>query len=162
AVVAFHTDLITWRWAGRLAVSVFFALSGWLIGGILLGMKRSELPRFFYNRATRIWVPYAASIAFLYAFALVYDPASPRGVWPQFFPHDVTFTRNWFPYITDVAWGNAHAPLHGSGSVVWSLAFEEQFYLLAPPLILFLRFGRSPAFWGLITVALFFVETSFA
>jgi peptidoglycan/LPS O-acetylase OafA/YrhL len=161
-VVAFHTNLVTWRWAGQLAVSVFFALSGWLIGGILLGMKRSDLPRFFYNRATRIWVPYAVSLAFLYSFALVYDRASPRGLWPELFLHDITFTRNWFPHIPSLAWGIAHAPLSGSGGVVWSLAFEEQFYLLAPLIILFLGFGRSPAFWALIFSGLFFVESSFA
>ena len=32
---------------GKLAVSVFFALSGWLIGGILLRTEPYELPRFF-------------------------------------------------------------------------------------------------------------------
>jgi peptidoglycan/LPS O-acetylase OafA/YrhL len=46
--------------AGNLAVQVFFALSGWLIGGILVKLQRKELPRFYVNRALRIW-PYAAA-----------------------------------------------------------------------------------------------------
>src|SRR6266508_6836356 len=62
AVVLGHTKIITWSPAGNLSVQVFFALSGWLIGGILLETKRDELPRFFFNRTTRIWLPYFFAI----------------------------------------------------------------------------------------------------
>ena len=44
--------------AANFAVQVFFALSGWLIGGILFDSDRGKLPRFYFNRATRIWAPY--------------------------------------------------------------------------------------------------------
>ena len=55
---------------GSLAVAVFFALSGWLIGGILLRSEKSGLPQFFFNRATRIWIPYAFAIILLYGTAI--------------------------------------------------------------------------------------------
>ncbi|MBK4215282.1 hypothetical protein JJJ17_05010 [Paracoccus caeni] len=48
---------------GHLSVIVFLALSGWLIGGILLQTSIRELPRFFFNRVTRTWIPYAFAIA---------------------------------------------------------------------------------------------------
>jgi peptidoglycan/LPS O-acetylase OafA/YrhL len=56
-VVLGHANFVTWDHAGNLAVQVFFALSGFLIGGILLTTRRAELPHFFFNRATRIWIP---------------------------------------------------------------------------------------------------------
>jgi peptidoglycan/LPS O-acetylase OafA/YrhL len=50
-----HVDLIAHsEITGNLAVQVFFSLSGWLIGGILLNSRFEQLPRFFFNRATRI------------------------------------------------------------------------------------------------------------
>ena len=53
-VVLYHFDVIPWHRAGNLAVQVFFALSGWLIGGILVRSDTKHLPRFYFNRATRI------------------------------------------------------------------------------------------------------------
>jgi peptidoglycan/LPS O-acetylase OafA/YrhL len=49
--------VIPWDTAANLAVQIFFALSGWLIGGILLRTDVQDLPRFYFNRATRIWIP---------------------------------------------------------------------------------------------------------
>lgn len=47
SVVMFgHDNLIDWPGSGKIAVDVFFALSGWLIGGILINTKREGLPRF--------------------------------------------------------------------------------------------------------------------
>src|SRR5690349_15809326 len=45
AVVLAHEGVFGWPQIGNLAVQVFFALSGWLIGGILLRTKPAELPR---------------------------------------------------------------------------------------------------------------------
>ena len=70
-VVASHAHL--GERLGTLAVDVLFALSGWLIGGILLRSARAELPRFFFNRATRIWIPYAFAVLLLYAVAALRD-----------------------------------------------------------------------------------------
>lgn len=48
-----HDNVIQWANSGNLSVQVFFALSGWLIGGILLNTPKGALPRFFFNRVTR-------------------------------------------------------------------------------------------------------------
>ena len=141
-----HERIITLPWAGNFAVQVFFALSGWLIGGILLRTPRSGLPGFFFNRATRIWIPYFTAVAVLYATALVKDGWAPR--FAQFLFYDVTFTHNWFIEKTPSVL--AQMPMQGTGAGFWSICVEEQFYLAAPLALLLLPGGRHPLLWVVI------------
>lgn len=127
---------------GNLAVQVFFALSGWLIGGILIRTRREELPRFYFNRATRIWIPYLAAVILLYAIA-----AAREGInvyWWKYLFYDATFTHNIFTIFPAAA---HEMPLDGSGNQFWSIAVEEQFYLFAPLVMLFLPFGKRLPVW---------------
>lgn len=142
-----HEGLILWPSAGDLAVQVFFALSGWLIGGILLNSKREELPRFFFNRATRIWVPYALAVGLLLSASLLRDPVTPK--WLEFVFYKVTFVYNLFG-SSQRATNQAEMPLFGTGNHFWSICAEEQFYLLAPLVLLLLpgRFGKSCILWA--------------
>lgn len=144
-VASAHFGLIAWPQAGNLAVQVFFALSGWLIGTILIEMRRDKLPLFYFNRATRVWVPYAVAVAVLYGLSVLRDPITGR--WFEFLAYDATFTHNWFTLKPTVEIARAQMPLGGTGNHFWSLAVEEQFYLAAPLLILFAPGGRSPWFW---------------
>lgn len=139
-----HEQVICWDQAGNLSVQVFFALSGWLIGSILLTTDRSRLPKFYYNRATRIWIPYALAVAFFYVVAALREGVDASWLRCLFF--DGTFTHNWF--INPVR----PMPLAGTGNHFWSIAVEEQFYLAAPILIVLLPFGRSAAFWIIVAV----------
>lgn len=132
---------------GRLAVTVFFALSGWLIGGILLETSRSGLPRFFFNRATRIWIPYGLAIVLLYGAAALREGIG--FFWAKYLVLDITFTHQLFTVFPAAA---REMPLAGSGNQFWSIAVEEQFYLLAPLILLFLPGGRSPRLWAGIGV----------
>lgn len=121
---------IVFGYGGNACVQIFFALSGFLIGGILLKAKPGDLPRFFFNRSVRIWIPYALAIALL---ALV--TAIKQGIHDpkffEFFAYMATFTYNWFgPQQLETA--RNHMPLEGTGNHFWSICVEEQFYLLAP------------------------------
>jgi peptidoglycan/LPS O-acetylase OafA/YrhL len=147
-VVLGHEGLEIRPLHGALAVDVFFALSGWLIGGILLETARSELPRFFFNRATRIWIPYAAAIGLLYGFAAVYQGVSL--FWAKYLFFDLTFTHQLFTHFPRAS---HELPLGGSGNQFWSISVEEQFYLVAP-LIMLLPFGRKLPLWIGIAVLL--------
>jgi peptidoglycan/LPS O-acetylase OafA/YrhL len=121
---------------GNACVQVFFALSGFLIGGILLKSQASDLPRFFFNRAVRIWTPYAISIAILFvATAIKQGLADPKI--GEFFFYMVTFDYNWFgpPQLAQFV---HRMPLDGTGNYMWSICVEEQFYLIAPFALLFL------------------------
>jgi peptidoglycan/LPS O-acetylase OafA/YrhL len=160
-VVAAHTGFSPWERTGNLAVRVFFALSGWLIGGILLRSKREDLPRFYFNRATRIWIPYFAAIILLFGLSAAREPITWR--WLELLLYDVTFTFNWFTELPDAYTAMADLPLNGNGGHFWSICVEEQFYLVAPIFIIFMpRLGRSLLAWLLISIVLVISTNEFA
>jgi peptidoglycan/LPS O-acetylase OafA/YrhL len=112
------------RHLGNLGVRVFFLISGFLITTLLLreyaARGRISLRNFYIRRTIRIWpaaYAFLAVVAVLYALDLVV--ATPRD-----FAHAATFTMNYYDAHT---WVLNH---------LWSLAVEEQFYLVWPLLIL--------------------------
>jgi peptidoglycan/LPS O-acetylase OafA/YrhL len=146
--------------SGNACVQVFFALSGFLIGGILLKTKPKDLPRFYYNRSIRIWIPYFIAIALLAAVTALkqgfHDPK-----FSEFLAYMATFTYNWFgPPQLEAS--HTHMPLDGTGNHFWSICVEEQFYLIAP--LMLTMTGRFPAVAILISlIALnFFAPHHFA
>ena len=147
-VVAGHAGLLPWESAANLAVQIFFALSGWLIGTILIEMKGDKLPLFYFNRTTRVWIPYFLALALLYAVSVLREPIGVR--WFEFLTYDVTFTHNLFALTPTAAQAIAAMPLKGAGNHFWSIAVEEQFYLVAPLILLFVPGGRHPALWAMM------------
>jgi peptidoglycan/LPS O-acetylase OafA/YrhL len=138
---------------GNACVQIFFALSGFLIGGILLASNRGSLPRFYYNRCTRIWIPYAIAIGLLLGATALRQRLSDPKLW-EFFFYKATFVYNVFgPAQLATSWWRM--PLQGAGNHFWSICVEEQFYLVAPFVIVFLPRGRLPIL--LAVVALNFV-----
>ncbi len=149
-VAASHVNLFEWKFSGHLSVQIFFALSGWLIGGILLQSKKEDLPRFYFNRAARIWIPYLTAIALLVGASLLRDHITPK--WVEFIFYKLTFVYDFFG-PSQIAAHVVEMPLGGSGNHFWSISAEEQFYLLAPLLIVLLPMGRSPWLWIAIFLA---------
>jgi peptidoglycan/LPS O-acetylase OafA/YrhL len=142
---------------GNAFVQVFFALSGFLIGGILIRSSPADLPRFYFNRSTRIWIPYAVAIALLFAGAALHHQLHDPKVW-EFFFYKATFVYNLFG-PSQLAMFRDRMPLGGTGNHLWSICVEEQFYLFAPFLIVFLGKRRPIVVWALIAVvALNFVH----
>ena len=116
---------------GWVGVSLFFVLSGFLITGILLDyMQRPKWRVTFYiRRALRIFPLYYFALfgAILVAWFLKTPSSRITPLWPLFF------------YLQDIpqivhTW--ALSPLFVVGHF-WSLAVEEQFYLVWPFLLLF-------------------------
>jgi peptidoglycan/LPS O-acetylase OafA/YrhL len=143
--------------SGGLAVAVFLALSGWLIGGILMRSDRGDLPRFFFNRSTRIWAPYVATVVLLYAVAALREGVSAN--WLKYLFYDATFTHITWVHFPRAA---AELPLKGTGNHFWSIAVEEQFYLVAPAIMLLARWGKHPVTWVAITALLIADQSIFA
>ncbi len=119
---------------GWIGVQLFFVLSGFLITGILLDEPRSRKAwrRFFVRRALRIFPLY-------YALLFVMLVLLPALGW---LPADFRRTPSLEIYLWTYLW-NWVAPFHphaASFPHVWSLAVEEQFYLLWPLIAL----GRPP------------------
>src|SRR5215212_2858834 len=150
-VVLFHEGVIPWGGASYIAVQVFFALSGWLIGGILLNTTRAGLTRFYFKRVARIWAPYYAALAILIGVSLLRDPVTPK--WSEFVFYKTTFVYNVFgpPQLEKHRYD---MPLDGSGNHFWSVNVEEQFYLLAPLLLVLVApiVGRSMSTWIAISL----------
>jgi peptidoglycan/LPS O-acetylase OafA/YrhL len=109
-------------WMG---VDLFFVLSGYLITGILLQLREEREAKgywrpFYQRRAQRILPPY---VGFLIFVAVVFAPH-----WKQIWYWYAFFGAN-FPLALGKVPVIAMAPL-------WSLAVEEQFYLLWPWVVL--------------------------
>jgi peptidoglycan/LPS O-acetylase OafA/YrhL len=146
-----HSGISIWDQSGNYAVQVFFAMSGWLIGGILLRSKPRDFPRFYFNRAARIWIPYYVSIIPLILVSLLKDRITAK--WLEIFFYDFTFVYNVFG-PPQLATSSLAMPLEGTGNHFWSICAEEQFYLLAPFLIALPRgIGRTIWFWGIVAIA---------
>lgn len=152
-VLFYHDGLIPAHSdTGNFAVQVFFALSGWLIGGILLDLPKHELPRFYLNRALRIWCPYFLALTLLVSVSLVYDSVGRK--WAEFVFYKATFVYNLFG--PRQLWNHLQQmPLHATGNHFWSVNAEEQFYLLAPLLLVLApaRLGRRVVVWVVLAFA---------
>lgn len=153
-VFATHAGVITFI-SADFGVTVFFFLSGFLITTLL----RSEFDRngsinirhFWLRRALRILPPlYLVALTATLMAVVLYPPGT---VYAPAMTAELLFYANY--------WGiygiNREAP--GTG-VVWSLAVEEQFYLLFPLLYVSVlklrvpRFGQAWLLWGLCALIL--------
>ncbi len=121
-VVAYHIFIfrLPWGWA---AVDIFFVLSGYLITAIVLKHGRSWafLPAFYARRGLRIWPIYYLLIMIL-ALRGLDDTAA--------LPYYLTYTQQVPCY-----WG-CEMPPWLLMQHTWTLALEEQFYLIWPALVL--------------------------
>lgn len=152
AVMWYHGQVLPW-WdqSGNFAVQVFFALSGWLIGGILLKSEPRDLTRFYFNRAVRIWAPYYLAAALLLTLSVLREPVTSK--WIEIVIYKLTFVYNLFG-VPQLAEFRDAMPQKGTLSHFWSVNVEEQFYLAAPAVLVLLarRGGRSPILWAVLAV----------
>ena len=118
---------------GWMGVDLFFVLSGFLITGILVDTNRSDsyFKNFYVRRCLRIWPLYYSLLFFMFVivrflsrsqFQIVLQTSSPWWAFPL-------YLQNFLLPIST----NAAGPL----GVTWSLAIEEQFYLIWPLLLRF-------------------------
>jgi peptidoglycan/LPS O-acetylase OafA/YrhL len=137
-------------WSG---VDLFFVLSGFLIGGILLDARgsRNYFQAFYARRAFRILPLYAVLVGTFYlcffAEQRAWIPASrwlfgPNIPWHAY----LTFTQNFH-------WAAGGPDRSNWLTPTWSLAVEEQFYLILPAVIWFFSGRRLLYFLGSVIVA---------
>ncbi|HEY0745698.1 MAG TPA: acyltransferase [Steroidobacteraceae bacterium] len=127
AVIWHHAGTANNSWRlldrGFLGVDLFFVISGFLIVTLLLREQSDNgeisLKKFYMRRTLRIFPLYYAVILFL---ALIYLTVNRNSLFGHRFlselPYYLTYTANFFPVV--------------GLRIVWSLATEEQFYLLWP------------------------------
>ena len=137
-VALYHAALFGFKLPGRLdrfgwiGVDLFFVLSGYLIGGQLLAPhvrgQSMKLGRFFARRALRILPAYFVVLA-IYAFLPAWREYS------EMFP-----VWKFLVSVQNLGLRGGTAFSHA-----WSLAVEDQFYLLLPFILLFVTRRRCAA-----------------
>lgn len=131
--IPFAQQALSLTWTG---VDLFFVLSGFLIGGILLRNVNAEnfFGVFYARRALRILPLYLLALAFYFVL------------------YPATVDAKYLLLVQNFTWA-AHS-MYGPDDLAptWSLAVEEQFYLILPALIMFARPRRLP--WVCIALIL--------
>ncbi len=137
-IMGYHFGL-GWLRGGFFSLDIFYVLSGYLITGLLVGeygrRGRIKLSAFWLRRARRL-LP--ALVVVLVAVTVLVRFAEPAGLYPDFRMSALSalfYFSNWFQIAGRgnyfVATGAVSPLTH-----TWSLAVEEQFYLVWPLVVL--------------------------
>src|SRR5271165_1307890 len=145
-VMAFHGG-VSFMSAGFLGVDAFFVLSGFLITSLLIAewqrIATIRLGTFWARRARRL-LP--ALFLVLLAVAAYAAFAVPRGTYPGLRLDALStlfYVANWHFILTSANYWNMTGPVSPL-THTWSLAIEEQFYLVWPIVVLVvLRLTRT-------------------
>jgi peptidoglycan/LPS O-acetylase OafA/YrhL len=131
---ALHVSAISAH--GWMGVDLFFVLSGFLITGILLDTKQSDgyFKNFYARRCLRIWPLYFTLLIFMFGIVPHLRPSDAHAIFERSSP--------WWAYPFFLQNFLVAVPARAAGAlgVTWSLAIEEQFYLIWP---LFVRLFSS-------------------
>jgi peptidoglycan/LPS O-acetylase OafA/YrhL len=133
AVLLYHADL-TWIPGGFLGVEVFFVISGYLITALLLAewhqKGRISLKDFWLRRARRLLPALYVLLVVTLTFAVVFLPGEVAELRADVIAA-VGYVTNWFLILGQQSYfesvGRPSLLQH-----LWSLAVEEQFYLIWP------------------------------
>ena len=150
AVLAFHTGFAPMRW-GFLGVDMFFTISGFVISKVLVEEYSQtgsvSFKRFYLRRAGRLFPALVLLVAVL-AISTLFITIN-KNLLFMTIVWALAYILNW---VIIAGW-----PIHGALSHTWSLAVEEQFYLIWPiALIALLKQvkGRPARIFVLLTVVL--------
>jgi peptidoglycan/LPS O-acetylase OafA/YrhL len=132
SIMFFHANA-TWFPGGGIGVDVFFVLSGFLITGLLLDERRAtgrfRLGPFYLRRAQRL----LPALLVLLGFLLVWSFVGGLGEQAAELRRGLLFTLGYAADIQVAYLGEL--PPFSLVAHMWSLAIEEQFYLVWPLLL---------------------------
>ena len=136
AVVIYHLGA-SWLPGGFLGVDVFLVISGYLITSLLLAEHRRsgriELRRFWLRRARRLLPALFVMIVVVLAVMVIVHPGEVARLHGAVLA-SFAYVANWYFAFADVSYFEQFAR-PSIFQHLWSLAVEEQFYLLWPPVI---------------------------
>jgi peptidoglycan/LPS O-acetylase OafA/YrhL len=145
------TAALSLSWTG---VDLFFVLSGFLIGGILLDARGAGnyFQVFYARRFFRIFPIYYIWLV-LYVLLLTFGRSFLRAHMASGIVPTLGFeTWSHFLYLQNFVAGGYVAIADWCVGVTWSLAVEEQYYLIAPVAVRFLN--RRTLAWALVGAVL--------
>src|SRR5580700_1820848 len=139
AVIAFHEQLTAFP-GGFLGVDVFFVLSGYLITDLLVAQwhqhGRLRLGNFWARRARRLLPALATMLVVVTAAIAIVEPSQLAALRPALLAA-VTYSSNWWQALHHQSYFTQFGPPPPLQHL-WSLAIEEQFYLVWPLLLIVL------------------------
>jgi peptidoglycan/LPS O-acetylase OafA/YrhL len=129
---------------GHQAVMIFFALSGFLVGGKALDdilAQRFSWPRYLLRRLTRLWIVIVPALALTLLFDTLGAILAPNGGYdgryydlyasgphiPEGTDHSIAALLGNLAFVQTIA-----APIFGSNGPIWSLANEFWYYIVFP------------------------------
>ncbi|ULL15882.1 acetyltransferase [Paenibacillus sp. H1-7] len=137
AVIVYHLNM-EWAPGGLLGVGVFFVLSGYLITDILISQWKQtgklDLRSFWVRRARRLLPALLLMLVLVSAWILLFDKPRVAGLQAEVVA-GLLYVSNWWLIFRQVSYFESFGPPSPLGHL-WSLAVEEQFYLLWPLLLL--------------------------
>lgn len=160
-VVLFHAGVYGFS-GGFVGVDVFFVISGYLITTLLIGEFENgifSIVRFYERRARRILPALFTVILFCLPFAWFHMvPVQLREFSRALVAVGLFASNILFWLKTDY-----FAPSVEENPLIhtWSLAVEEQFYIIFPVLLIVLwKFGKKPVFLTIVTISIFSLALS--
>jgi peptidoglycan/LPS O-acetylase OafA/YrhL len=140
AVIAYHLNLGHFMLAGFLGVDIFFTVSGFIITALLLKEHARtghiDFAAFYLRRARRLFPAALVMLLLLLALTPLLMPVALRRL-AEDLPAAFLYLSNWWQIVAQQSYFEVieHPRLLQH---LWSLAVEEQYYLLWPLLALVL------------------------
>lgn len=136
AVIVYHLNP-DWLPGGLLGVGVFFTLSGYLITDILVSQWDTyhsfKIKDFWLRRARRLLPAMLTVVVVIVLCSLLFDPSRLTALRGDV-PAALVYMSNWWFIFHQVSYFESFGPPSPLGHL-WSLAVEEQFYILWPLLL---------------------------
>jgi peptidoglycan/LPS O-acetylase OafA/YrhL len=136
AVIAYHLNF-DWAAGGLLGVTVFFVLSGYLITDLLIAefvtTDRIKFKNFWIRRARRLLPAMFTMLLVVITWVTVFKPSMLDRL-EEDTVAAILYVSNWWYIFQDLSYFESFGP-PSLLTHFWSLAVEEQFYILWPLLI---------------------------
>ena len=140
-VILYHAGF-AWMQGGFFGVEVFFVVSGFLITSLLIDeheqTRGTNLGQFWLRRARRLLAALFTVLVAVAVWAMVAGTDEQQSQLRRDFPWAIFYAGNWGQILGDVPYYSGDPPLLRH---LWSLAVEEQWYLIWP--LVFLALSRT-------------------
>ncbi|NLV16092.1 MAG: acetyltransferase [Syntrophomonadaceae bacterium] len=141
AVIAYHLN-ISWTPGGFLGVGVFFTLSGYLITDQIMAhwqtANRIDLKDFWIRRIKRLIPGLFFMLGIVCLYLLLFDRSMLISLKGELLSA-ILYFNNWWLIFHNASYFESFGPPSPLGHL-WSLAIEEQFYILWPLILTILLF----------------------
>lgn len=154
-VVLYHADIVFFK-GGWIGVDVFFVISGYLISNIVISemnQKKFSFRNFYIRRIKRILPALFSTLLFTIPFAFILLTPIFMLEYTKSLFSSLFFYSNYF--FQGLDFYNSEPTKYMPLMHTWSLAIEEQFYIIFPVIaLIFYKLFRKYFFWIIISISI--------